>query len=161
MCKYDISRMLLLYYSTDDGIKGHMVVGNNCRNDKLKEVPVHADNSKPVQLQPPPAAINETEANNTESMTLQANDTNELADINAPGETVINCPQVMPSDDKFPVIPLSELSYVRPPTPIPSMACYSDSTGKYNFIFLYNGHTHLSKCFTCFLHNKPFVLTYV
>ena len=110
MCKYETS-CYFLFYSTDDDKKSCMVVGNSCRNDKLKEVPVHADNNKPVQQQPPPTAINETEANNTDSMTLQADNTHGLADTNAPGETMINRPLVMPSDHNIPVTPLSNKSH--------------------------------------------------
>ena len=130
MCKYETS-CYFLFYSTDDDKKSCMVVGNSCRNDKLKEVPVHADNNKPVQQQPPPTAINETEANNTDSMTLRADNTHGLANTNAPGETMINRPLVMPSDHNIPVTPLSNKSHMQFYSTRSQLSSSSVSTGKY------------------------------
>ena len=128
MCKYEMSCMLLLFYSTHDDVKGHMVVGNLCRSERPKEQPVHTDENKLVQQQPPPAT-NETEADNTESVTVRVDSAHELVDTNVQEEAVDNH-SAMISDDNIPVTPLSNISHLQFHSTRSRLSSGSVQTGK-------------------------------
>ena len=127
-----------LFYSTDD-----MVVGTLGRSDRLKEEPVHTDERKPVQLQPPLVAANETEVNNTESVTLLVDNSHMLADENAPGETMINHSPVMPSDDNNPMSPLSNKSHMQFYSTRSRLSSSSVPTGKHVMFVKWTCLSHL------------------
>ena len=108
-----------------------MVVGNLCKSDTLKEEPVNTDENKPVQQQPPPAAANETEANNTESVsvTLRVDSSHEPADMNVQGETMTNRP-AMTAEENVPVTPLSNMSHLQYYSTRSRLSSASCPTGK-------------------------------